>query len=71
MSLVDRNPAAALSVDLKAGTCQAPGMTVAISIPDHVRDTLMTGGWDTTGLLIDNYEQVERTAAKLPYLAGF
>jgi len=71
MSLVDRNPAAALTVDLKAGTCQAPGMTVAISIPDHVRDTLMTGGWDTTGLLIDNYEQVERTAAKLPYLAGF
>ena len=71
MSLVDRNPAAALSVDLKAGTCQAPGMTVTISIPDHIRDTLMTGGWDTTGLLIDNYEQVERTAAKLPYLAGF
>ena len=71
MSLVDRNPAAALTVDLKASTCQAPGMTVAISIPDHVRDTLMTGGWDTTGLLIDNYEQVERTAAKLPYLAGF
>jgi 3-isopropylmalate/(R)-2-methylmalate dehydratase small subunit len=71
MSLVERNPNATLKVDLQAGTCQAPGLTVAISIPDHVRDSLMTGAWDTTGLLLDSYEQVERTAAKLPYLAGF
>ncbi|HEY3158966.1 MAG TPA: 3-isopropylmalate dehydratase small subunit [Vicinamibacterales bacterium] len=71
LSLVERNPNETLKVDLQAGTCQAPGLTVAISIPDHVRDSLMTGAWDTTGLLLDSYEQVERTAAKLPYLAGF
>ena len=71
MSLVERDPGTALRVDLRAGTCQAPGMTVSISIPDHVRDTLMTGAWDTTGLLLDNYEQVNSVAARLPYLAGF
>ena len=71
MSLVERNPNATLTVDLQAGTCRAPGMTVAISIPGHVRDTLMTGAWDTTGLLLDNYEQVNAVAAKLPYLTGF
>ena len=71
MSLVERDPRATLTVDLKAGTCQAPGMTVAISIPDHVRDALMTGAWDTTGLLLDNYAEVNAVAAKLPYLAGF
>src|SRR5258705_466562 len=48
MSLVERNPDATLKVDLQAGTCQAPGMTVTISIPEHVRDSLMTGAWDTT-----------------------
>jgi 3-isopropylmalate/(R)-2-methylmalate dehydratase small subunit len=71
MSLVERNPNATLTVDLQAGTCQAPGMTVAISIPGNVRDALMTGAWDTTGLLLDNYEQVNAVAAKLPYLTGF
>jgi 3-isopropylmalate/(R)-2-methylmalate dehydratase small subunit len=71
MSLVERNPNATLTVDLQAGTCQAPGMTVAISIPGNVRDALMTGAWDTTGLLLDNYEQVNAAAAKLPYLSGF
>ena len=71
MSLVERDPRATLTVDVKAGTCQAPGMTVAIAIPDHVRDALVTGAWDTTGLLLDNYAEVNAVAAKLPYLAGF
>jgi 3-isopropylmalate/(R)-2-methylmalate dehydratase small subunit len=71
MSLVERDPRATLTVDVKAGTCQAPGMTVAIAIPDHVRDALMTGAWDTTGLLLDNYAEVTAVAMKLPYLAGF
>jgi len=71
MSLVERDPQATLKVDLKAGTCEAPGMTVAIAIPDHVRDTLMTGAWDTTGLLLDHYEQVNAVSSRLPYLNGF
>jgi len=71
MSLVERDPTVVLKIDLKAGRCQGPGMAVTIAIPDHVRDTLMTGAWDTTGLLRDNYEQVNAVGAKLPYLSGF
>jgi 3-isopropylmalate/(R)-2-methylmalate dehydratase small subunit len=71
MSVVEDDPDAVLTVDLKAGTCKVNGTTIPVSIPDHVRDTLMTGAWDTTGLLLDNYEQVNAVAAKLPYLAGF
>ena len=71
MSLVERDPTAVLKIDLKAGLCQAQGIAVAVSIPQHVRDTLMIGAWDTTGLLLDNYEQVNAVAAKLPYLSGF
>jgi 3-isopropylmalate/(R)-2-methylmalate dehydratase small subunit len=71
MSLVEGDPNAVLKIDLKAGTCQAGGLTIPVSIPEHVRDTLMTGAWDTTGLLLDNYEQVNAVATKLPYLSGF
>ena len=70
MSQVERDANSLLKVDLKAGTCQAYGMTIPVSIPDHVRDALMTGAWDTTGLLLDHYEQVNAVAARLPYLAG-
>jgi 3-isopropylmalate/(R)-2-methylmalate dehydratase small subunit len=71
ISLVEHDPKATLRLDLKSGTCEAPGRTVAISIPEHVRDSLMTGSWDTTGLLLDHYEQVNAISAKLPYLGGF
>ena len=71
MALVDRDPKATLRIDLKARTCQAPGLTIAISIPDHIRDMLMTGAWDTTGLLLDRYEEVNAVSARLPYLGGF
>ena len=71
MSLVERESDTMLKIDLREGTCQAPGVTVPISIPDHVRDMLITGAWDTTGLLLDDYEQVNAVATKLPYLSGF
>jgi len=71
MSLVERDPTAVLEIDLKARLCQAPGVMIPVLIPDHVRDSLMTGAWDTTGLLRDNYEQVNAVGAKLPYLSGF
>ena len=71
MAMVDRDPNVVLKVDLKAGTCQGNGLMVPVSIPDHVRDTLMTGAWDTTGLLLDKYEQVNAVAARLPYLGSF
>jgi len=71
MSVVERDPMAVLKIDLKAGLCRAPGVTIPVLIPEHVRDSLMTGAWDTTGLLRDNYEQVNAVGAKLPYLSGF
>ena len=71
MSVVENDSNAVLTLDLKNGTCQLNGTTIAVSIPDHVRDTLMTGAWDTTGLLLDGYEQVNAVASRLPYLAGF
>jgi 3-isopropylmalate/(R)-2-methylmalate dehydratase small subunit len=71
MALVERDPKTSVRIDLTSRTCTAPGLTVSIGIPDHVRDALMTGAWDTTSLLLDNYDQVAAVASKLPYMAGF
>ena len=71
MALVERDPATTLKIDLKAGTCRAAGLTVPVSMPANVRDALMTGAWDTTGLLMDRYDEVNAISSRLPYLNGF
>jgi 3-isopropylmalate/(R)-2-methylmalate dehydratase small subunit len=71
MDRVEKQPDARLRVDLQAGTCEVEGFRCAVSIPANARDALVTGGWDTTGLLLERYGEVDAVAAKLPYVSGF
>jgi 3-isopropylmalate/(R)-2-methylmalate dehydratase small subunit len=69
--LVERNPRTELRIDLTAGTCEAGDVRCRVSLPPNVRDAFATGAWDTTGLLLDRYEEVNAKASQLPYVAGF
>jgi len=71
MDQVEHNPDTRVHLDLAAGTCEAGGVRCAIWLPPNVRDAFMSGAWDTTGMLLDRYEQVDATSARLPYVAGF
>lgn len=71
MERVEERPDARLRVDLSAGTCELDGFTCAIAIPPHARDAFVTGAWDTTGLLLERYGEVDAVAARLPYVDGF
>ena len=67
MALADRSPSAELSVDIETRRVIAGDVTIAISIPDSARHALVSGEWDATGLLLDNYEEVEKIGKALPY----
>ena len=69
--LIERSPETAIRIDLVAGTCVAGDLRMNVSIPPNVRDALVTGAWDTTGLLLDRYEEVDAASQRLPYVAGF
>jgi 3-isopropylmalate/(R)-2-methylmalate dehydratase small subunit len=71
MQRIDERPDLQLRIDLQAGTCEAGGVVYPIALPAHARDALVTGAWDTTGLLLERYGEVDAVAAKLPYVAGF
>jgi 3-isopropylmalate/(R)-2-methylmalate dehydratase small subunit len=71
MNLVERNPETVLRVDLAEQTLEADGQRYPIALPPNVRDALMTGAWDTTGMLLDRYSQVETVASQLPYMSNF
>jgi hypothetical protein len=42
-----------------------------VSIPAPARESFLAGTWDATALLLDRFEEIERTARRLPYVAGF
>ena len=71
MDAVEQKPATVVKLDLAAGTCEAGGFRCAVTLPPKVREAFATGAWDTTGMLMDQFEDVNATAAKLPYVAGF
>ncbi|HTM05584.1 MAG TPA: 3-isopropylmalate dehydratase small subunit [Vicinamibacterales bacterium] len=71
MELVEKQPQAPLTIDLAAGLCDVAGFRCQVSVPPKVREAFITGAWDTTGMLLDHFEQVEQTADRLPYVHGF
>jgi hypothetical protein len=42
-----------------------------VTLPAKIRDAFATGAWDTTGMLLHNFAEVESTAKRLPYVRGF
>jgi 3-isopropylmalate/(R)-2-methylmalate dehydratase small subunit len=68
---LDASPERVLVVDLEAGRCQAGERTVPVAIPPRIREAFLTGAWDSTGMLLDRFEEVEATALRLPYVRGF
>ena len=68
---IERNPAATVQVDLAAGTCEVDGVRATVTLPPKTREAFLTGAWDTTGMLLDDFEEVQATAARLPYVSGF
>jgi 3-isopropylmalate/(R)-2-methylmalate dehydratase small subunit len=71
MERVEQNPQAEIRIDLVSGVCELDGVRCAMSLPPNAREALITGAWDTTGMLLDRFEEVEATAANLPYVRGF
>jgi 3-isopropylmalate/(R)-2-methylmalate dehydratase small subunit len=71
MSLVEREPTTTITVSVAAGGLQAGDINILLALPETARHALVTGQWDATGLLLASYEDVETTAARLPYVRGF
>src|SRR6185503_7890355 len=71
MAHVEQEPGSIVRVDLSALSCESDAGKFAIGMPPAVRDAFLTGAWDTTGMLLDRYDEVRSVAARLPYINGF
>ena len=71
MARVERDPAAAVSVDLERMAVQSGPIDAACAMPAAARSAFLAGTWDATALLTADFGTVRAAAARLPYIAGF
>ena len=71
MATVEQSPATPMVLSVDARSIETAGRTVPLGMPAAVRDSLLTGQWDATGLLLADFDDVRRVADGLPYVAGF
>jgi len=68
---VTRNPKTVVKVDVPNLTVTVGDRTIKATMPKSAQEALMTGAWDATGMLLEEYEDVQAIAARLPYVRGF
>ena len=67
----ETEPATAMTLDLEALTVRAGDCVVEVATAPAVREALLSGAWDATGLLLDEFDDVRAVADRLPYVTGF
>jgi 3-isopropylmalate/(R)-2-methylmalate dehydratase small subunit len=68
---IEANPQQDVVVDVDARSVRFEGGEIAVSIPNGVREQLVSGNWDSLGQLLDADSEVAALAAKLPYATSF
>jgi len=68
---VAAHPEMELRLDVETMTVQAEDRVLAARMPEGVRRQFLEGTWNSTFVLLEAGEAIERTAARLPYVAGF
>ena len=71
MAAVERSPSMPLLLSLRDQTIEAEGRAVSVDIEGAVREALLTGTWDATGMLVDDFGVVRGVASRIPYIRGF
>ena len=64
----ERDPATVFELDLDGLWIRGADLAVPITLPAAARESFLSGTWDATGLLLEDYEEVEAVAARLPYI---
>jgi 3-isopropylmalate/(R)-2-methylmalate dehydratase small subunit len=70
-AVIEASPGTTIEIDVKSGLITADTFRVAASLPHALRDGFISGQWNPTAMLLDNFEDVRRVAERLPYMHGF
>jgi 3-isopropylmalate/(R)-2-methylmalate dehydratase small subunit len=68
---IARQPEASLELDVERQEVRFGDRAIPARMPEGPRCQLTSGTWDAMGVLLEAGEAIERTARRLPYVAGF
>ncbi len=71
MRTVEEDPQTVLEIDLEALEIRVGDETISCAMPEGVRQSLIAGTWDTTGVLLANRDAIQETANRIPYMNYF
>jgi 3-isopropylmalate/(R)-2-methylmalate dehydratase small subunit len=72
MRAAEQDPSTIFRLDLDAQTIAlAGGPATPVSLPAAARSAFLDGSWDATGLLLQDFAEVEAVASRLPYVSGW
>ena len=71
MSVVEATPSVRFTLVLSDRTLTMGDTSVSVGIEGSVRDAFLTGTWDATGMLLDDFDVVRGVAARVPYIRWF
>ena len=65
---VENQPNLPIAIDLARKEVTCGSLKVPVDIPEAARQSLIEGSWDTTAQLLANQQEVQSTAAAIPYM---
>ena len=69
--LIERAPETFVKADVEAGTITAGALRLKATVPAALRDGFVSGQWNPTAMLLDQFDEVRAVANRLPYISGF
>jgi 3-isopropylmalate/(R)-2-methylmalate dehydratase small subunit len=70
-TLVESAPDTTITADVASGAIAAGSIAFSAALPAPLRDAFLSGQWNPTAMLLDNFDEVRTIAARLPYIRGF
>jgi 3-isopropylmalate/(R)-2-methylmalate dehydratase small subunit len=70
-SMAEADPSLLFELDLASRSVAAGGRSVAVALPDGLRESFLSGSWDGTSQLLLALPEARDVAERLPYVRGF
>jgi 3-isopropylmalate/(R)-2-methylmalate dehydratase small subunit len=69
--VVEKAPHTTITARVDNGMISAGSLTVLATLPSATRDSLLSGQWNPTAMLLDHLGAVRKVSERLPYISGF
>lgn len=69
-ALIDEAPQTEINLDVANGQVNMADISFPAALPDHAKEALVNGRWDAIADLLEGLDDVNATAARLPYMAS-